>query len=88
MAKRKMTRKPGTRHTKANDRFGSSTYRIEWWISRKASDGGHYFARAVCVENGEETWRQSEGLHRRIDLERAIDGLFRGLWPVRRTFRT
>lgn len=61
-----------------------ATYRIEWWKSEK--DGG-YYAAAVCVENGEETWRQSEGLVHRIDMMRVIDGLFRGLWPIRKVNR-
>ncbi len=56
-----------------------ATYRIEWWVSKKDGD---YYAAATCVENGQEVWRQSEGIKRRIDMMTVIDRLFLGLWPV------
>lgn len=58
-----------------------ATYTIEWWISPK---DGCYYARAVCDQNGEETWRQSEGLRRKIDMTRVIARLWCGLWRVRK----
>lgn len=63
-------------------KFGrSATYTIEWWRSKKDRD---FYARAICFQNGEETWRQSEGLNNKADMLRVIDGLFQGKWGVRK----
>ena len=55
------------------------TFRIEWWRSEADND---FYARAVCTQNGEEVWRQSEGLKKLSEVKRRVADLFQMRWEL------